>query len=208
MTKVFYISILSQFYFNDTFVYSFVDCVAEKIKIIENKMCFNFSRNLVFGIIISALFVVLGISLVLIFMQPSLLKRPQCKLNENSFGVCINTSDCMTNNQHFIEDECGSSDDYMCCSFDDVILKSEKKFIMHRNFKFLSTSRCGIMNDSQVNSNSNNNNTNAVFSYLVDLGIETESGEVSFTCSGSLINEFFVLTTSKCVLPMESGFNL
>ena len=168
-------------------------------------MCFNYSRNLVFGTVISILFVILSILLVLIFIQPSLLKRPQCKLSENSFGVCVNTSECISDNNNFIDNECSSSDGFVCCSFDDIISGSEKKFIKHQNFKFLSTSRCGLMNDSQVNSN---NNTDGVYSYLVDLGIETESGEVNFTCSGSLINEFFILTTAQCVLPMESGFNL
>jgi hypothetical protein len=61
------------------------------------------------------------------------------------------------------------------------------------------------MNDAQVSSN---NNTDRVYSYVVDLGIETKSGDVNFTCIGSLINEFFILTTAKCVLPTESGFNL
>ncbi|XP_070490619.1 phenoloxidase-activating factor 3-like [Chironomus tepperi] len=168
-------------------------------------MCFNYSRNLVFGIIISVLLVILGILLVLIFIQPSSLKRPQCKLDKNSFGVCVKTSDCISDNMYFNEDECGSSDGFMCCSFGDVIPENEKKFIKHKNYKFLSTSRCGLNNESQISSN---NNTDGVFSYLVDLGKETESGEVNFTCSGSLINEFFVLTTVKCVLPLESGFNL
>ncbi|CAG9809787.1 unnamed protein product [Chironomus riparius] len=168
-------------------------------------MCFKYDRNLVFGIIASILFVVLGILLVLIFIQPSSLKRPQCKLNKNSFGVCVNSSDCIADNNNFNDDKCGNSDSFICCSFDDVIPESEKKFKNHKNFKFLSTSRCGLLNNYQV---SINNNTDGVFSYLVDLGIKTESGEVNFTCSGSLINEFFVLTTAKCVLSMESGFNL
>lgn len=158
-------------------------------------MCFRFLNNLIFGIIISALFLIFFVLITLMIVYPNKFIKSICNLNSDYSGVCVNASQCFSGQDLFIENNCNYFDGFTCCSIDNVITKNEEKFVKHINFRHLNTAHCGT-------------SKNGNFDHVVDLGFQNGANDVNFTCSGSLINHHFVLTSAQCAMPAASNTKL